>query len=44
MDKKRYLAPLTRFVSPQWESSFLTSGSGEDAFPDAGEWDDDPFN
>lgn len=41
MEKKQYLTPLLRDIPIRVESSFLTSGSGEDATPGDGLWNDE---
>lgn len=38
-EKKPYLAPALRDSSLCQEYSFLTSGTGENANPEDGEWD-----
>jgi len=45
MDKKTYAVPALRCFNACLERNFLTSGSGEDAKPGEGWWDDDePLN
>lgn len=41
MEKKTYSAPLLREIPVLMETSFLASGSGEDATPGDGFWDDE---
>lgn len=41
MEKKLYSAPLLRMLEARPEINFLTSGSGEDAHPEDGLWNDD---
>ena len=41
MNKIPYIAPLLRCIDAKLEQSFLTSGSGENANPGDGWWDDD---
>jgi len=44
MDKKEYAAPVLRDIPVRQESCFLASGTGEDATPGDGLWDDEDFN